>query len=804
MHETSIDKKQLCYHCGEECRETKISFDDKLFCCNGCKVVYELLSENNLCTYYNLENSPGINAATPFFKEKFSFLDDNAVINQLLEFSESETSKVTFFIPSIHCSSCIWLLEKIYKLNPAVKSSRVNFVKKEVSLTYNNANISLREIAELLTSLGYEPQINLIDLEQKKQETSNKKLYIKIGIAGFAFGNSMMFSFPEYLDAWQALTSDFKLVFGTLNILLAIPVLFYSASDYFISSFKGLRKKMLNIDVPISIGILALVARSLFEIISGNGPGYFDSFTGLVFFLLLGRLFQDKTYATLSFERNYKSYFPVSVTLLEAGENRVIPVSKLNIGDTILLRNQELIPADALLLSETASIDYSFVTGESELVDKNQNEMLYAGGRLSGSTIEVKIVKKVSQSYLTKLWNNDIFKEEGQAKLSSLSDKIAQNFTFAVLAIAIISGTYWAMVDWRMTINVVSAILIIACPCALALSIPFSFGNALRVFGKNEFFLKNIRTIEQIKSISHIVFDKTGTLTWQKKPEISFSKKLSLPDEELIKSLTNNSVHPISRFIYNFLKAGKILPANDFVEISGKGMLAQINGHDVRIGSAQWIGVPQLQNIEFSGSTAHVLIDGDYKGYFSIKNSYRPGLSNVLQKLAKNFKIALISGDNAREKNFLTGLFEKFKIKGEIRFNQTPYDKQNFILNLQKAGDRTLMIGDGLNDAGALKQSDLGISISEDVNTFSPACDAILNANHFEKLPVFINYAKSSYNTVITSFILSFLYNSVGLYFAVTGVLSPLIAAILMPLSSISVVVFATLSTRINAKRLGL
>ena len=336
------------------------------------------------------------------------------------------------------------------------------------------------------------------------------------------------------------------------------------------------------------------------------------------------------------------------------------------------------------------------------------------------------------------------------------------------------------------------------------LSIPFSFGNALRVFGKNEFFLKNIRTIEQIKSITHIVFDKTGTLTWQKKPEISTSEELSTFDGQLVKSLANNSVHPISRFIFSYLSESRIFAADDFVEISGKGMLAQIDGHDVRLGSAEWIGVEYNQSTEFAGSTAHILIDGNYKGFFTIKNSYRPGLSAVLQKLATGFNIALISGDNAREKNFLQTLFKKFKIGGEIKFNQSPYDKQNFILHLQKEGNKTLMIGDGLNDSGALKQSDLGISISEDVNAFSPACDAILNAKHFEKLPLFLKYARSSYNTVIISFILSFLYNSVGLYFAVTGSLSPLIAAILIPLSSISVVIFATISTRFNAKRMGL
>lgn len=803
MNKISATNKIFCYHCGDQCDNTSIAIDDKFFCCNGCKVVYEILSENNLCTYYDLENNPGNTNKVPLFKEKFSFLDDHTVAQQLLEFSDNGISKVTFYIPSMHCSSCIWLLEKLYRLNPYITNSRVNFVKKEVSVTYRDREISLRKIAELLTSIGYEPQINLSDLEKKQQVHSHKKLYAKLALAGFAFGNSMLFSIPDYIDFSAGLTQDFKNVFAVLNILLSIPVLFYSASDFFISSYKGLRKKILNIDVPIALGIVALLIRSLFEVISQSGSGYFDSFNGLIFFLLIGRLFQEKTYATLSFERDYKSYFPASVTVIENDIRRVVPVSRINIGDTILLRNQELIPADAVLLSQNASIDYSFVTGESELVEKHQNEVLYAGGRLSGSKIKIKIIKKVSQSYLTKLWNNDIFQKNKTRGLSSLSDKVAQYFTIAVLLIASLSGAYWMTIDWKTAINVVSAVLIVACPCALALSIPFSFGNAMRIFGKNKFYLKNILTVERIKSISHIVFDKTGTLTWKQKPEISFSGNLSDEARVWVKTITQNSVHPLSRYLFDYIDAPVSNDIEDFIEISGKGMLARIDNHEIRLGSASWVTSDEAAD-QSQTSGVHLAIDGQYSGQFNIKNSYRPGLTSLLKTLAEKYRIDLISGDSSREKEIFEKIFKEQGIEGEIKFNQSPYDKQAYILRLQKAGASTLMIGDGLNDAGALKQSDLGISISEDINAFSPACDAIIDASRFQKIPSFLKFAELSYSVVIISFILSFLYNFIGLYFAVTGSLSPLVAAVLMPLSSVSVVAFSTISTRLVAKKIGL
>ncbi len=801
MFEAAVEQKQLCYHCGELCRDECIEAGGKHFCCPGCKMVYEILEENNLCTYYDLEQTPG-KTATPLARDKFAWLDDPGTVDRLLDFREGSICKVTFFIPSIHCSSCIWLLEKLYKLNPGVQQSQVNFLKKQVSITYDSAQVSLRRIVELLASIAYEPQINLGDLEKNIQKDRRRILWFKIGLAGFAFGNSMLLSFPEYLDGAGALTPTMRVWFGYLNIALSIPVLFFSAAEFYQSAWGGLKKRMLNIDVPIALGISVLLVRSIFDIVTGMGAGYLDSFNGLVFFLLIGRLFQEKTYATLSFERNYKSYFPVSVSVERESKTEVIPLSKLQIGDVLVLRNQELIPADSILLSDNSAIDYSFVTGESDPVSKTQNELLYAGGRVTGSSIRVRTVKKVSQSYLTQLWNSDASGEDEAGRLGRLSDAVGRWFTWAILSIAAVAAMYWLPQDWHMAIDVVSAILIVACPCALALAIPFTFGNAMRVLGRNDFYLKNITVIEKLHSITHIVFDKTGTLTWQKEPEIRFTGTLSREEESLVRSLVYHSIHPLSRMLAAHLEQAALHDVRDFSEIPGLGLEGTVRGTRVRVGSAVWCSASHRDEQEDSGS--HIQINGQYKGCFVIRNRYREGLNEVLRQLARRFTLALLSGDTDREKGYLRQLFRRAGSDAEILFNQSPHNKQDFILRHQQAGARTLMIGDGLNDAGALKKSNLGISIAEDVNAFSPACDAILKAKSFRFLPRFIRYADYSYIIVWAAFVLSFLYNIVGLSFAVRGDLSPIIAAILMPLSSISVVLFATLGTRAVAWKMGL
>lgn len=784
-----------CYHCGDPCENSRVVSGDKVFCCNGCKLVFEILESNDMCTYYDLESSPGTTPNEYNAAFRFSYLNDENTARQLLDFSDGERSRVTFRVPAMHCSSCIWLLENLYKLNPAIYDSRVNFLKKEITVSFRQKEISLREIVEILASLGYEPEIKLADLEEKARSSGDRNLYIKLGIAGFAFANIMLFSFPEYLAFGKDIGPEFRRFFGYLSILVALPVLFYSSIDYFKSALNSFRQRLVNMDVPISLGIIALFGRSMAEIIVHNQSGYLDSFASLVFLLLVGKLFQKKTYDALSFDRDYKSFFPVSVVKINEGNETTVPVSQLQIGDRILLKNNEIIPADAVLIRGDARIDYSFVTGESMPVNKVSGDMLYAGGKQCGGAVEVEIIKNVSQSYLTQLWNNDSFQEDESVKVISLANRVSKYFTIAVLTIATAGAIYWWGSDPWQAMNAFTAVLIIACPCALALSTPFTLGNSLRILGKFKFYLKNIHTIELLSKIDVIVFDKTGTITVGSETVVELSASAE-PDERqqsLIKSLVRHSSHPLSQKIYAYFAQADVLRVDDFEEIAGQGIRGFINGTEVKIGSARFLGITEnAQN----RTSVYFQIGNENTGHFHFNNKYRPGLSAVVSELADQRGIYLLSGDNDSEKANLVNIFSNEK---NLYFNQSPMDKLNFIGRIQKSGKKVLMVGDGLNDAGALKQSDVGISVAENTNVFSPACDGILESDNFEKLPGFMKFARFNIRVIAASFMISFLYNIIGLSFAVQGTLSPLIAAILMPVSSVSVIVFATGMTSLFA-----
>lgn len=797
MAQTTITGTKLhCYHCGEPSPDDSIKADDKVFCCQGCKMVYGILNQTGLCDYYSLNENPGISQRITIRKDKFAFLDDDKIQARLITFKDEHQVHVTFYLPQMHCSSCLYLLENLHRVNKGVVSSRVNFTRKEVDIAFLTGETSLRGVVETLASIGYEPYISLNDLKEKRPPINRSMVY-QLGVAGFCFGNIMLMSFPEYLGI-DAQETGLRTVFRWGNFVLALPVLLYSALPFYTSSWKSLRHKFLNIDAPIALAIIITFIRSAWEVLSGEVGGYFDSMTGIVFFMLAGRILQDKTYRQLSFERDYTSYFPVAVTVLK--EDAEVPVSLPDVkpGDTMLIHHGELIPADGILSRGRAFIDYSFVTGESLPVLKETGELVYAGGKQTEGNIEVLVVKEVAQSYLTKLWNNDADGAGKQeAKHVSFVHLLSRWFTYIVLTIAALTAAWWQWHDPSRLWPAVTAIFIIACPCALLLSNTFTNGNILRILGRNRFYLRNAQTIEDIAGINHIVFDKTGTLTYTQRQDISYTgEELSDAELEAVAALAGSSTHPLSKSLVTHLQTGKRIPVDRFRESTGEGIEGAVNGMQIKLGAAKFV-TGSRQSVP--GTQVHISIDGVVKGYFLFSNHYREHIPQLLKQLGREYRLSVISGDNEAEQASLRQLLGP---RATLLFHQQPEDKLQYIKHLQQQGDKVMMIGDGLNDAGALRQSDTGVAVTEQANNFTPSSDAIIEAGELTRLGRFIKLCRANRKIVVASFVLSIIYNIIGLFFAVQGTLSPLIAAILMPSSSLSILLLTFGSSSLLAGRM--
>lgn len=776
-----------CYHCGDALNGADLLLDDKHFCCIGCKSVYQLLSQNNLCNYYAYNNAPGNRLEG---HSHFDYLDEPKIVAQLIDYKDKENTMVTFYVPAIHCSSCVWLLEHLYKINTAIYRSQIDFIKKEVSISFKNQEISLRNVVEILTNIGYEPLLSLQDVVKEKHKATDRSLILKIALAGFCMGNVMLFSFPEYFGL-SGTEKQFQHLFAWLNLLFCLPVAFYCARDYFTSAITSLKHGHVNLDAPLALIIVVLLLRTTLSTLFLNGPGFADTLTGLVFLLLLGKWVKQCTYYHISFDRDYRSYFPIAVTTLQNGREQATAIAELKVGDRLWIRNGELIPADSILMKGEAWLDMSFVTGETEPQQKILGEITYAGGKQLGEAIEVEVVKPVSQSYLTSLWNKEYTKTNHS---QNFNDSVAKYFSIAVFVLAFGALAYWFVQgNSAKAWNAFTAVIIVACPCVLALSTPFTLSAILSVFDQKGFYVKNTDAVERLAQCDTIVFDKTGTLTSTDQAAINFSGHLTEEEKKMVVSLMRHSSHPLSRRILKSLDFNNFYPISKYKEIPGKGIKGWVNGEMVYAGSAALMPF----DVKVGGSGVHLVVGNSYKGCFNVEQKWRPNLPELLWKLQKSFRLKVLSGDTNKEEVYLKQIFPA---NADIRFQQSPHDKLEAIKNLQE-GNTVMMLGDGLNDAGALKQSDFGIALTDNINNFTPGCDAILKGSSLAYLPSFYQLSKDGLQIIKISFAIAIAYNCIGLYYAVQGTLYPLVAAVLMPLSTVTIIGFTTLATRFYARK---
>jgi Cu+-exporting ATPase len=734
-------------------------------------------------------------------KRRFEFLKDAKIRAKLVRFENEEEMHMVFYLPQVHCSSCLYLLENLHKIQAGIKATKLNFSQKELLVIFAKKITSAFEIAQTLSRLGYEPYFSLSDIggNISRPSVDRTRIY-KLGVAGFAFGNIMLLSFPEYLANGAGL-DGLQPYFQWLILLLIIPVISYSATEFYKLAWGGIKERYLNIDLPIVLAMGITLYRSLVEVFTHTGPGYFDSLSGIVFFMLLGRLLQDKTHKSITFNRDFSSYFPISSTLFDKGLEKTIALPEIQVNDELVIHNGELVPVDGLVVSGKALIDYSFVTGESEPVELQVGSFVYAGGRQMGASIRVLAQKTVSQSYLVSLWNKHSEKETSNSRIeSTYVQKASMYFTLFVFLIAITAAIFWYINDPAKIWNAVTAVLIVACPCALLLSVTFTHGHFLSIFAKNGFYVRGAKVLEKLNEIDTIVFDKTGTLTDTQNPRITYhGTPLSAKEKDAVQSLGKESIHPYARKLASWLGGFQIALEN-IVNVPGMGVKALLNGVEVKLGNANFVNA-NVATESNESSKIWLAIGFEIKGYFQFSSALRPNLNRSLRVFEGKKNIAVLSGDSEGDRYLVADILPQ---TAQLYFNHKPKEKKEKIEKWKKKGHSILMLGDGLNDAGALLAADIGVAVAADISYFTPGSDAIILGNKLPQLSRFFAIAHNMRSLIWWSFAISIIYNIIGLSYAVTGSLNPIIASVLMPSSSISIVLFTWLGSIIIAKKEGL
>lgn len=766
-----MNKDKLCFHCGDEI-VNEIVYKDKSFCCEGCKGVYQIINNAGLDEFYQVNNATeavGTKVGTSYLD---SLLDEK-IADSLLSYKNNDYAIVSFVLPDIHCASCVWLLERLNQLNPNIIHSEIQFLKKRVTIRYDYHKTSLFDVAQLLQKIGYPPQFYRGETKKK-----DKSLLIKIGVAGFCFGNVMLLSFPDYVSEFTDL--QLKDFFAYLSIILSLPVLFYCASIFYKNVYLGFKSKRLSIDFPIVLGIIALFTRSLYDIFILNEPGYLDSFTGLIFFLLLGKWFQSKVFDELSFERNAQDYLPLAILKKTADDFTITPLDAIKIGDTIKVRKNEIIPFDGAILSNNALIDYSFITGEVLPEEKLKNESIFCGGKVVGNDIEIA-VSNTQRSNLFSLWQNNSSDKE-------ISDKLIVAFTIIVVSLGIIAfGYHYNISGFQNAFIATTSVWIVACPCALALVQPTIWGTIIRRVAKHGIFLKSAKVVEKMKNVQNIVLDKTGTLT-AKEYQCNFvpQDNLSLNIEQVfpyIYAIAQQANHALAAILLQNLAAyKKEVELNFFEELDAQGMTAQCALGNIKIGKLSYLNLPSNNNQE-GKIEIWAQLNNELLGCFYIALEDRHQLNEILIALGKHNQTYLLSGDPNLNKT----KYQQWIKPENIFSNQNPSDKKNRVDELKNKAT-TVMIGDGINDSLALQSADVGLAVVEQNGAFFPKCDGIILGTSLQNVPEMIEGIKKTNIIRNICFGFSFLYNSLGVYLAFNLQLTPLTASILMPVSTVTVI----------------
>ena len=607
----------------------------------------------------------------------------------------------------------------------------------------------------------------------------------------------MLFSVPHYANGGP-LDDGFQRIFDGLNMAFALPVLLFSASDYFRTALRAVRTRTMAVEVPVALGLAVLFGRSVVDIVSGRGAGFMDSFAGLVFFLLIGRLFQQKVFDRVAFDRTFRSFLPLSVQVEQkAGGVAAVPIERLQIGDRVLMRRHEVVPADAVLLEDAAQVDYAFVTGEQTPVLVRAGETVRAGGRVLDRAVRLRLLEEASHSQLARFWSEQV---DGRAKeywLTAVASRFGKWFTVAAVGIAAAGAAAW-WPDVTASLTVATAVLIVACPCAITLSAPITLGTAMGLLGTRGLYLKHPAIALDLSRIDTVAFDKTGTLTMSGQQATVEHDGLDDLALSQVRRLAAESVHPTSRAIAasstnDAAAAGR---PRLVCEVAGEGLCGIVDGMRVAIGTAAFVEAQTgIASLAPDGATRVVV--GEQRGWMRVTTPARAGIDRAVTALGADHQVCLLSGDHGGGSDRWSSVFGR-----RMHFRQSPQDKLAFIADARAHGRHVLMVGDGLNDAGALAAADVGIAVTDETACLAPACDAVISGARLAALPAFLAYARRARQVIVACFVVSILYNAIGLGLALAGALTPLAAAIFMPVSSLTIVGMSSGLMRWSARRM--
>ncbi|MEO3682154.1 heavy metal translocating P-type ATPase metal-binding domain-containing protein [Shewanella vesiculosa] len=783
-----------CFHCNEPVLTgdqftTIINGQAQSMCCPGCQAVSQAIMDAGLSSYYQFRSEPG-NRQTALVPEQLSQYSayDLPEVQQDFVHKQGAIDSTSLSIDGITCAACAWLIEHKLKPVAGVTNVLVNSTTQRALVSWDSERIQLSEILQIISKIGYQAAPYQVDEQEKQSKADSRKFLLRLGLAGFATMQVMMFALALYTGYFTDLDLQFRDYFRWVSLIFAAPVVLYSAQPFYFSALRSVLSGKLNMDVSVSIAILGAYIASCIATMQGNGEVYFESVSMFTFFLLLGRYFEQAARQKASVSSsNLHKLVPLTAHLCHEGEITEIAAKQLSIGDIILVKPGEVIAADAEVVTGQSSVNEAMLTGEQMPISKRVSDKVYAGTINIEQPIEVRVTALGQDQLVAEIIRLQELASNNKPTIALIADRLARYFSGTVLSIAAITYVVWSFVSPEDAFWITLSVLVATCPCALALATPTAVTCATAIFTKLGVIPRKPGIFEKLTKINHVVFDKTGTLTCGQLSigdVQTFAGYSSAQVLSIAAAIEQGSLHPIALAFSPFYDNQHQV---DTVEHHiGLGIQASMNQQQVSIGTAQFVS-PGMLPISVKATQSqwiYLSIDNELIAKIEMLDKLRvDSLATVNALKAANIKLSIASGDNSGHVEFLA---HKIGIS-DVHSGLSPQDKLALVNRLQQDAN-VAMFGDGINDAPVLAGANLSVAMGSGSAIAKNSADLILLGDHLSRFNDAIYVAKQTQRIIHQNLLWAFAYNIIILPLAVTGHVAPYIAAIGMSVSSLIVV----------------
>jgi Cu2+-exporting ATPase len=799
-----------CFHCGlplppEQTFREVIQGEERQFCCFGCQSVCSAIYEAGLEGFYQRTPDGTLLAPPPEPPKDLGLYDLDEVQEEFVR-DLGEEREIHLLVEGIHCAACVWLIERTLGALNGVLSAQVNLAGRRLLLRWDNSRIKLSSIIERLATIGYSAVPFDPEAAEGAIKRQNRALLFRMAFAGFAMMNLMWISIALYSGAGTADDGKFLGLFQWLGFALATPTLFYSGWPFLKGAWSGLRNWHLTMDLPIAIGASATYLYSVYVTLSETSVGhvYFDTVVNFMFVILVGRFLEamSKRHAVAASQR-LLDLQPRVATVLQDNEERIMPIRSVKAGNRVLVRAGNKIPVDGFVLDGNSSVDESMLSGESEPVGKAAGCMVSAGTVNISSALTIEVTGTLRNTSLGRIIQLVEEAQASKAPIQCIADRIVPWFVMITLLLATTTFLWWFGTDFELALMAATSVLIITCPCAFGLATPMAIAVAAGQGARHGILVKNGEVLEVLSHVNHVVFDKTGTLTTGRMSVQQIVTSATWNEKELLRLaavVERYSEHSIGKAIVDAAEEQHIDVGNkrpdSFEGKPGSGVTAVVDGLSIVIGTSDWLAqknvvidetlVESIHTLERDAVTCvHVAIDARYAGFIGIADQLRPDAKGLVESLRSvGIRMTLLSGDRRRVAEAIATKLGGMEIIAEVR----PEEKDRVIAGLQEQGEWVAMVGDGVNDAAALIRANVGIAVGSGTDVSLESADIVLMSDELDKVRLATALSRRTLRTIRQNIGISLLYNVIMIPLAMMAFITPLFAAIAMPISSLLVI----------------